>query len=182
MATRPSNLVYQHSIWDRLLDDRHLATEQAEATGFKELNRLKGEVRRDLEWLLNTRRSLPARVNSPKAPSDSARPSSDSLGRLSHLEHSLINYGLDDLTALNLADPAERERLRRLLERAIALFEPRLQNVKVSYTGEALTAAAKTIHFLVQADLKVEPAPERVVFKTDLELGSNAFAVAGEGS
>lgn len=159
----PSNLPTRvlHSVWDRLLDRRALATERAEATANRELERLKGAVRRDLEWLLNTHRAA-----------DSDVPP----GR-SQLDRSLVTYGLPDLNNRSLANPEDCKYFQALLERTIRTFEPRLADVRVTYDLEDQSPYRAALNFRVQAMLRVEPAPEPVVFDTVLELGSKTFSV-----
>ncbi|MFO0958183.1 MAG: type VI secretion system baseplate subunit TssE [Isosphaeraceae bacterium] len=149
----------KHSIWDRLLDPRPIAQERAEATPYHELERLKNEIRRDLEWLLNTRLA-----------------DSKLHQGMDQLKQSLVNYGLIDLNTLSLADDNDRKRLQASLQQALAHFEPRLRNVRIvpdeTATGEVLRA----IHFRIHADLRTDPA-EPITFDTTLELGTRAFSV-----
>jgi type VI secretion system protein ImpF len=67
---------------------------------------------RELQSLLNTR--LPI----------SADPGDEG-------SQSVVNYGLPDFSTLNAASPGDRTMLARLMERKIAAFEPRLQQVRV---------------------------------------------------
>jgi type VI secretion system protein ImpF len=71
-------------------------------------------VRRDLEWLLN------------------ARLTADSVSdELPEVAKSLASYGLPDLTSANVHDPDGRDELRRAIEKAVIVFEPRLEGVEV---------------------------------------------------
>ena len=49
----------------------------------------------------------------------------------SAVQRSILTYGLPDFTAWSLLSPADRQRLRRALEQAIASSEPRLTRVQV---------------------------------------------------
>lgn len=149
----------KHSIWDRLLDPRPIAQERAEATSNRELDRLKGEIRRDLEWLLNTRLAE----------------SNMHQGR-DHLKRSLLNYGLIDLKSLGLADQNDRNRLQSSLEQAIAHFEPRLRNVQVEAELVAPGEVLRSIHFRIHAHLRTDPA-EPILFDTTLDMGTRAFSI-----
>src|SRR5208282_6533427 len=75
---------------------------------------LKAALRRDLEWLLNTRRN-------PLAAPES----------MVETSQSLFNYGLPDFSALSANAPKDRQKLLAELEHTISLFEPRLRNVRV---------------------------------------------------
>ena len=77
----------------------------------------KAALRRDLEWLLNTRRN-------PNAAPDS----------MAELSQSLFNYGLPDFSSLVATNaPKDRQKLLVEVERTVALFEPRLRNMRVLF-------------------------------------------------
>jgi type VI secretion system protein ImpF len=128
------------------------------------IERVKDEVRRDLEWLLNARRP-PLQI--PEG--------------MATLEKSLITYGLPDFTSMNLAAPSECDRLERILLAVIRDFEPRLSNVRISFNPVRQEKARFALHYRIDAMLRVEPSPQAVVFDTMLELGSRAFVVRSEG-
>ncbi len=71
-------------------------------------------MRRDLEWLLNTRRisDLPDEG-------------------LKEVNRSGYIYGLPDLSALTMATSGDRNKLVRQILATINLFEPRLANVRL---------------------------------------------------
>ena len=71
---------------------------------------LKASVRRDLEWLLNTRQN----------------PDAVLLDKYPELSKSLYNYGLPDFTSMSFDNAKDRARLLRHLEATIRIFEPRL--------------------------------------------------------
>jgi len=159
VARRETEAPITQSIWDRLQDfepglssDRPLSRSQA-------LRQLKDSVRANLEWVLNTRRT-------PEPPPEK-----------SYLERSLYNYGLPDLSAFALRSVADQSRLVQLLEEAVAAFEPRLMNVRV--TMEAPSLDTHALHFQVQGLLRVDPAPERIVFDTTLDVTSGTYQVQG---
>jgi len=149
------------SVLDRLIDDRPGETREAPPTRQTNLRLLKQAVKRDLEWLLNTR----------------ATPESVPEG-LAEVHRSLVLYGLPDLTTASVKSPDDRARLRDAVAEAVRVFEPRLEGVDVSLEGEAETERA--IRFRIDARLKVDPAPEPVTFDTTLQLTSGEFSVKGE--
>src|SRR5579862_1461967 len=75
---------------------------------------LKSAVRRDLEWLLNSRRIC--------EPPDEG---------LKEVNRSVYIYGLPDLSSLTMASSGDRNRLVRQILATINLFEPRLSNVRL---------------------------------------------------
>ncbi|HEX8566108.1 MAG TPA: type VI secretion system baseplate subunit TssE [Pyrinomonadaceae bacterium] len=146
------------SIFDRLLDFEPELTSEAPKSRAKSLRELKQSVRRDLEWLLNTRRT-PIEVDAS----------------LEETTRSLAMYGLPDFTGVSAKSPSEQKRLLKEIETALKQFEPRLIDLRVSL--EAPTAVERLLKFRIEARLKVEPAPEPVTFDTILQLGSGEYQV-----
>src|SRR5450432_2820606 len=94
----PDHTVEQ-SLLERLIDlEPRNATEQP-ATRTQSVRLLKASLRRDLEWLLNTRRTP-----------DPAGPEYPEVAK------SLHNYGLPDLNSLNWESVRDRSRLARVIE------------------------------------------------------------------
>lgn len=149
------------SVLDRLLDLEPHNRNEPHSWRTQSMKELKDSVRRDLEWLLNSRRT-------PVEPPDSAK----------ELWQSVYCFGLPDTTGLALRSNDDRKRLASVVELAIAAFEPRLMNVKVSVPGTA--PLMRVVHFQIEALLRVEPAPERVYFDTKLEISSGEYQVEGE--
>jgi len=131
-----------------------------------EIERLKSEVRRDLEWLLNTRT---APIDIPDG--------------LKDLQSSLVKFGLPDISTLNFGDPKVKDRLAGILESVIRQFEPRLvkETVDVEFNENDHDKSRSMMHYRIRAELRVEPIPQPVAFETVLELGNKSFIVKGEG-
>ena len=149
------------SIIDRLIDEEPELSTEAIATRQKSLRQLKTAVRRDLEWLLNSRQIVGG------IPAD-----------LKETVHSVANFGLPDFSSMSLKNPTERNRVRRMLETAISVFEPRLVDVTISI--DPMRENERALKFRVDARLKVEPVPEPITFDTVLELGSGQYKVQGD--
>jgi type VI secretion system protein ImpF len=150
----------QHSLWDRLIDPSLHRGEDVDTTPASEIQRIKEEVRRDLEWLLNSRSTnieIPAGLDA--------------------LQRSLVRYGLPDFSSLNLSNTKARERFQSVLETVIRDFEPRLDRVEVRLSLLEQDHARPSVHYMVEAVLKLEPTPQSVVFDTVLELGTKKFRV-----
>jgi type VI secretion system protein ImpF len=159
MARREAEATITQSIWDRLQDldpgvssDRPLTRPQA-------VRQLKDSVRRNLEWILNTRQ------NPETAPEKS------------YLERSVYSFGLPDLSSFALRSVADQNRLLQMLERTVGTFEPRLVSIRVTMDAPSLDTHA--LHFQIQGLLRMDPAPERIVFDTTLDMTSGAYAVQG---
>jgi len=123
---------------------------------------LKASLRRDLEWLLNTRRIV---VPPPES--------------LVELNRSLYNFGLPDFSTYSLNSPKDRNKLVRALETAIAVFEPRLVDVKVTPV-DITSTTTRLMRFQIEGLLLMDPAPEQVSFDTVLQLTSGEYQVKGE--
>ena len=152
------------SVLDRLLDDDPTVRTEPPKSRSQVLRELKLSVRRDLENLLNTRRSVKSWPE-----------------HLTELERSLVNYGLPDSTGLDLADPRSRVDFQRLLESVIRRCEPRFKSVTVELLENA-SVLDRTLRFRIDALLYAEPAPEPVVFDTALEPATGAVEIKGAGS
>lgn len=149
------------SVLDRLIDHEPEVSREPLASRAKSLRQMKESVKRDLEQLLNTRQS------------------EDWLSAdLKELEMSLAAYGLPDFTSVSIKSPAEQNRLRRALESAITMFEPRLEDINI--TIRPLGDLERSMHFRIEARLRIEPAPEPVTFDAMLQLSSGQYLVRGE--
>lgn len=161
---RPGELLITQSLLDRLVDrskdkDSDYAASGDEAnTRSESFRRYKDGVKRDLEWLLNTRQI-------PEPAGEGAL----------HLSKSLYEYGLPDLTAMGLHSARDKDQLLRMLESAVRKFEPRILNVKV--TLEPMLVESRILRFRIDGLLRVDPAPEPVSFNTVLELTSGEYEV-----
>ena len=147
------------SVLDRLVDLEPKVFTETPKSRSTSLRDLKIAVRRDLEWLLNTRchGDLSAVENT-------------------EVRRSVAFYGLPDIMGMSPKNPAEQKRLSKELEAAIKIFEPRFLNVKV--TLDPVEGADRHLKFRIEASLDVEPAPEPIVFDTILQTGSGEFAVS----
>ena len=112
-------------------------------------------VRREVERLLNTRRSpLPAPARGP----------------------SVIHYGVPDCSHLTAANTLDLLALSRVLSQTIQAFEPRLTNVRVELLADPKnpTGALGYIH----ANIRIRMVSEPVCFP--LQLGPNGATTIAE--
>lgn len=149
----------QESVLDRLIGDD---AEVSAITRARSVRDLKASVRRDLEWLLNTRAVA---IPPPES--------------LNEVRQSVYTYGVSDITSLSADDPKARLRLRNMIEEAIRVFEPRLMGVQV-VEASAFTREMRQLRFSIQAVLRMDPSPERVSFDTILDVSRGQYAVKGE--
>jgi type VI secretion system protein ImpF len=148
------------SVLDRLIDQEPGRKLEPPLTRPQSLRELKAALRRDLEWLLNTRRTI-----------------EDSPAPLKELERSLYNYGLPDVSSLYLRSSKDQVILLEAIKTAINIFEPRLLNIKVML--EPPTDDRRVIRFAMEGMLRIDPAPEHVFFDTVLEPMSGQYQVKG---
>ena len=163
MSSRELEPTVKQSVLDRLIDNAPAHAQDAPTSWADSVRHLRNAVRRDLEWLLNTRRIIylaPAELPETRA--------------------SVYHYGLPDITSLSGDSHDTPIRLARQIEETIAAFEPRLSSVRVRQ-GESGADARHQIRFIIEALLDMEPDPERVVFDTVLEVSSGDFDV-GSGT
>jgi type VI secretion system protein ImpF len=138
--------------------DRLMTVDEWPATRLQSLRYFKDALRRDLEWLLNTRQPpIPAMGDYPLA------------------KASVVNFGLPDISALGLLSAADNQTLRRAIEVCLRNYEPRLTDVHV--TLEASDTADRRLRFHIEGNMKLDPAPEEVSFDTVLELTSGEYKV-----
>lgn len=149
------------SVLERLIDRDPASPADPPRSHAQSVRQLKISLRRDLEWLLNTRRN-------PEA----ATPS------FPELQRSLFNFGLPDVTSLSHEASQDRLRLLQMLEATIATFEPRLARVKVTPLDPG-RGAAHVLRFQIEGMLLMDPEPEHVSFDTVLQLSSGEYEVKG---
>lgn len=145
---------------DRLVDRDPRSSQEPLMSRAQSVRLLKESLRRDIEWLLNSRRIFEESTD-PKA----------------ELTHSLYNYGLPDITHYSFNSSRDMNRVTWLLENTVAIFEPRLRNAKVFV--EPVDKGSLKIKFRVEGMLVMDPAPERVSFDTTLDVTSQSYSVEG---
>lgn len=158
MARIDNEIRITPSVLDRLLDFEPDVSREAAKSRSKSLRELKLAVRRDLEWLLNSR-SYPGEIDD----------------RLEEVKKSVVNFGLPDITGISAKSHVEQRRITTALEAAIKIFEPRFLDLKV--TLEPISNIDRLLRFRIEARLNVEPTPEPIAFDTVLQLGSGDFEV-----
>lgn len=153
----------QQSVLDRLVDDDLRASGDAPLTWGESVRQLKISLRRDLEWLLNTRRTV---VAVPDA--------------CEEVRSSLFEFGLPDISGRSRDQLDMRGRIAREVEETIALFEPRLTAVRVLLPDDDGRDAHR-FRLVVEAMLRLDPSPERIVFDTVLDTARGEFEVGTDG-
>lgn len=146
------------SVLDRLIDTEPGVSTEPKVNRAVRLAQLKEAVKRDLEWLLNTKRMA------IEIPAD-----------LRHLHASLLTFGLPDFTHASLNRPDDTRALKQAVEAVVRRFEPRLKGVTVTLLEAR--EFERGLRFRIDAQLDVDPAPEAVSFDSVLDLTSKSFAI-----
>jgi len=149
------------SVLDRLIDQEPDSRMENPLSRSQSVRLLKSSVRRDLEWLLNSRRI--------------ADPPEEGL---KELNKSTYVYGLPDLSSLTMASSADKNRLVRQILATINLFEPRLTHVRLVMV-ETDDPAKKDVRLRIEAMLRMDPVPEPISFDTLIELKSGNCHLSG---
>ena len=151
------------SILDRLVDnDPKTPSAEAPLSRAESLRILRTGVKRDLEWLLNTRRI----ADDPGA-------------GCPETENSVYNYGLPDFSTYAIASPKDQARLVRGLQAAVKTFEPRIANVRI-VPIEINPKGLRTMRIRIEGLLMMDPAPEHISFDTTLQLTTGDFRIKDE--
>lgn len=152
MARATETLITQ-SLLDRLSTNEDWPTTRAAS-----LRMYREALKRDMEWLLNTR-----------------RPPLDGIERFTLASRSVIHYGLIDTSALSLSSSNDTRRLQEAIRNCIVAYEPRLLDVKVVLEQDA--AQRRQLRFHIEAQIDLDPAPEEISFDTILDLTSGEYKV-----
>lgn len=153
MARSTTETLVTQSVLDRLT-----AVEEWPATRSQSVRFFREALKRDVEWLLNTRQPpLPQLEKWPAA------------------KASVINFGLPDITALGMSSAADQHTLRVAIANCLRLYEPRLTDVHVTLEGSDLSD--RKLRFHIEGTLRLDAAPEEISFDTVLELSSGEYKV-----
>jgi type VI secretion system protein ImpF len=155
MARAKSETVVTQSVLDRLISSEN---EEWSMTRAQSLRLFKDSLKRDLEWLLNTRRPPIANLQEYELASTS-----------------VLNYGLPDMSAMGVFSADDQFALLALLQQCLRNYEPRISALRVYLEGAEVNS--RSIRFRIEGLLKIDPAPEEINFDTVLEIGRGAYQV-----
>ncbi|HTQ60601.1 MAG TPA: type VI secretion system baseplate subunit TssE [Candidatus Solibacter sp.] len=161
MPDHDANAPLRLPLLDRLLDDEPKVKSEAPMTRSASLAKLKIAVRRDLEALLNTRRTPDV------IPEGSVE-----------ILRSVYYYGLPDITSMPANFLYEQNKLLQSIETAVKTFEPRLDGVRVSLVPVA--GMSRMLRFVIDGMLRIDPLPEHVVYDASIELTSLEVQISGD--
>lgn len=147
--TKNERLVTQ-SLVDRLTDQ-----EQWPTTRGNSLRMYRDGIKRDVEWLLNSR-----------------RPHVESVERYPLASESVFNFGLSDVVHLQ---GHNAEFVLLAVQKALRTYEPRIRDPRVHLVR--LDDLSRSIRFHVDGRLALEDSDEEISFDTVLEIVSGGYEV-----
>ena len=118
----------------------------------------KDSVKRDLEWLFNTRQTFDDRIE-----------------RYPQIESSVYAYGLPDITSVNIGSVNDQRKLTEIMKRSLRLFERRLADVSIDF--QPVIGGSRSLQFTISGVLLMDPAPEEVRIDTILDSTSARYEV-----
>jgi len=153
LARNKSEVLITQSLVDRLT-----VTEQWPETRAASINMYRDSMKRDLEWLLNTRKPvIPELENYPATAA------------------SVLNYGLPDLHSFDGSAGREHNALTVALEKCIRTYEPRISQPRVFLTRTDLLS--RSLRFHIEGQIVYENMEEEIKFDTVLEMISGEYEV-----
>ena len=153
MARGKSEVLITQSLVDRLTQ-----TDQWPERRASSITMHRDSMKRDLEWLLNTR-----------------KPVIPELERFPLTSASVVNYGLPDLHSFDGSAGREQNALTAALERCIRTYEPRISQPHVFLTRTDILS--RSLRFHIEGQITYENMDEEVKFDTVLEMISGEYEV-----
>jgi type VI secretion system protein ImpF len=146
LARTKSEILVTQSLVDRLVD-----REQWPETRAASIAMFRDSLKRDLEWLLNTRQPVMPQLESYPA-----------------VAASIVNFGFPDIHGFDGSAGKEQNALTLSLERCIRTFEPRIKQPRV-YLGRS-DLLSRSLRFHIEGQVSYENMDEEIKFDTVLEL------------
>jgi type VI secretion system protein ImpF len=158
----------QPSLLDRLTDlEPDVKAESRERRALS-MRALRQSVQRDLAWVFNA----------------NGLGSVQDLSGYPYVATSVLNLGFPDIAG-KTASSLDVAQIERAMRDVIRAFEPRIisDTVRVAaVVGGETTGRHNTVSFVVEGDLWAQPYPERLYFRTDLDLEGGEVWVVDEGA
>ena len=114
------------------------------------VKRYEDSVRRDLEWLFNSRRVK-----------------DDRLAKYPELQSSVFCYGIPDLNSEDPSRTHDKDELLHNMEDAVARFDRRLCDLTIEFGSPVL--GSHLLHFQISGVVMMDPVPVEVAFQSSLD-------------
>jgi type VI secretion system protein ImpF len=158
----------QPALLDRLTDLEPDAKQESRERRVISMRALRQGVQRDLAWLLNA----------------SGLGTVQDLSAYPAVAASVVNFGFPDIAG-KTASGMDVPKLERMIRDVIIAFEPRILRETVQVTAvqeEETTGHHNTVAFVIEGDLWAQPYPERLYFRTELDLEAGEVRVIDQGA
>jgi type VI secretion system protein ImpF len=153
LARAKSEVLITQSLVDRLSD-----LEQWPETRAASIAMYRESLKRDVEWLLNTRQPvIPELENFPATTA------------------SVLNYGLPDIHSFDSSEGKRHTDLTTALEKCIRTFEPRINQPHVFLTRT--DTLSRSLRFHIEGQIVFENMDEEIKLDAVLELISGEYEV-----
>ncbi|MDV7143089.1 type VI secretion system baseplate subunit TssE [Tropicimonas sp. TH_r6] len=154
MADKTIDDRLQPSLLDRLTDDAPGTQSESRDARVIDIRRLRGILRRDLAWLLNTNNNE-AWIDREAYP---------------HAFTSVLNYGVSP-AAGGATNERRVEMIRVALIEAVRQFEPRLRPESIDVRlRQDEDSGPMTIFFDIQGDMWAQPFPMELYLRSEVDL------------
>lgn len=151
----------QPSLLDRLTDYDPSSRNERREDRVLDVSRLREIIQRDLSWLLNTT-NISSTIDTGKYP---------------NVAKSVLNYGLTEVTG-EFSTARKAEAIRRSIERAIAMHEPRIiaGSVEVSLVPDD-KKGDMTVALDIRADMWAQPMPLELYLRSVVDVTTGEVSV-----
>ncbi|MEX0338897.1 MAG: type VI secretion system baseplate subunit TssE [Arenibacterium sp.] len=161
MADKTLTERLQPSLLDRLTDQEPGQLKETRDSRVIDLSRLRDIIQRDLSWLLNTN-NIESSIDHKRFP---------------NVARSVVNYGLSEVAG-EFSTAERAERIRKSIERAITLHEPRIikGSVHVTISPEE-TGTDMTVALIIRADMWAQPLPLELYLRSKVDVTTGEVQV-----
>jgi type VI secretion system protein ImpF len=151
MARLKSETPITQSLMDRLMDSEEMPTTRSAS-----IQMFRNSIKRDVEWLLNSRKAFVPEIESyPLA------------------ANSVFTFGLPDVNELPGGNSASN--VLSAISQTILIHEPRIREPRVSLTRT--DTLSRSLRFHVEGKLVLENSEEDITFDTLFEVTSGEYQV-----
>jgi type VI secretion system protein ImpF len=157
-STRITSFGFAPTLFEKLFDDNPRYVNEINPLRRWNIEELKGSVARDLEALLNTRRSF-----------------SKTLDAYPLVRQSVLNFGILDFVGLSTANPEHCDRICKEIEQTIADHDPRLSQIHVEMDLDSDHVGS--LLFTIRAVLVVYPINEMISFDAVLQPSTQQYSI-----
>ena len=165
MADKTITERLQPSLLDRLTDLEPEAETESKDDRVIDIRRLRDIIRRDLAWLLN--------ANNQDTVIDAQR--------YPHVTNSVLNYGVRDVAG-DFSTPTRVDDIRKAIARAIAQFEPRINEGTLEVILRQTDESSKSVvDFDIRADMWAQPLPMELYLRSQVDLTTGHLSLEGAG-